>query len=75
VHVGERATRRRATRGVDPQRLRGGADIGDMRDRVEAIGGEFDATTAIGEGTVISGWVPARSAGGAFQSDSLVSPG
>jgi signal transduction histidine kinase len=47
--------------GVDPQRLRSGADIGDMRDRVEAVGGEFNATTAPGQGTVISGWVPARS--------------
>jgi len=34
--------------GVDPQRLRSGADIGNMRDRVEAVGGEFNATTAPG---------------------------
>lgn len=47
--------------GVDPQRLRSGADIGDMRDRVEAIGGELDARAALGAGTVISGWVPAGS--------------
>ena len=47
--------------GVDGRRLRSGADIGDMRDRVEAIGGELDATSALGEGTVIFGWVPARS--------------
>jgi signal transduction histidine kinase len=47
--------------GVDPQRLRSGADIGDMRDRVEAIGGELEATAALGAGTVISGWVPAGS--------------
>jgi signal transduction histidine kinase len=31
-----------------------------MRDRVEAVGGEFDATTAPGQGTFISGSVPAR---------------
>ena len=60
--------------GVDPRRLRSGADISDMRDRVEAIGGEFDASAAVGEGTVISGWVPARSEGGALRSDWLVSP-
>ena len=29
---------------VDPQRLHSGADISDMRDRVEAVGGELDAT-------------------------------
>jgi signal transduction histidine kinase len=54
--------------------LRSGVDIADMRDRVEAIGGEFDATAVIGEGTVISGWVPAGSAGGAVRFNSLVSP-
>ena len=46
--------------GVDPQRLRSGADIGDMRDRVEAVGGELETTAVLGEGTVIAGWVPAR---------------
>jgi signal transduction histidine kinase len=45
--------------GVDPSRLRGGADIRDMGDRVEAIGGALDATGALGEGTSVSGWVPA----------------
>jgi signal transduction histidine kinase len=46
--------------GTDPRRLQEGGDIRDMRDRVEAVGGEFDAMTAPGEGTVISGWVPAH---------------
>jgi len=44
--------------GVDPQRLRGGADIRVMGDRVEALGGKFAATAALGEGTTISGSVP-----------------
>jgi signal transduction histidine kinase len=44
--------------GTDAQRLHAGADIGDMRDRVEAIGGEFTATSAPGAGTVVSGSVP-----------------
>ena len=45
--------------GTDPQRLQAGGDVRDMRDRVEAVGGELDATTTLGEGTVISGSVPA----------------
>lgn len=47
--------------GTDPQRLRAGADIQDMRDRVEAVGGAFAATSAPGEGTAISGRVPVES--------------
>jgi signal transduction histidine kinase len=46
--------------GTDPQRLQSGADVRDMRDRVEAVGGEFDATTAPRQGTIISGSVPLR---------------
>ncbi len=46
--------------GTDPRRLHAGGDVRDMRDRVEAVGGELDATTAPGEGTVISGSVPAQ---------------
>ena len=46
--------------GADPQRFREGNDIHDMRDRVEAVDGDFEATTALGMGTVISGSVPAR---------------
>jgi signal transduction histidine kinase len=44
--------------GTDPRKLQQGADIRDMRDRVEAVGGDFSATTVPGEGTVISGSVP-----------------
>jgi signal transduction histidine kinase len=44
--------------GTDLQRLHAGADVSDMRDRVEAIGGRFAATSARGTGTVISGSVP-----------------
>jgi signal transduction histidine kinase len=46
--------------GVDPTRLAQGADIQDMRDRVEAVGGVFDARSLPGRGTTVSGWVPAR---------------
>jgi signal transduction histidine kinase len=47
--------------GVDPRRLAQGADVQDMRDRVEAVGGGFEAGSTLGQGTVVSGWVPARS--------------
>ena len=47
--------------GVDPRRPAQGADIQDMRDRVEAVGGGFEAGSTLGQGTVVSGWVPARS--------------
>ena len=47
--------------GVDPTRLAHGADIQDMRDRVEAVGGVFEARSALGRGTVVSGRVPAQS--------------
>jgi signal transduction histidine kinase len=46
--------------GVDPVRLNGGADIQDMRDRVEAVDGGLVASSEVGQGTVVSGWVPAR---------------
>jgi signal transduction histidine kinase len=46
--------------GTDPRRLQAGSDVRDMRDRVEAVGGELDATTAPGKGTIISGSVPAQ---------------
>ncbi|MBA2439803.1 MAG: hypothetical protein H0V50_03915 [Thermoleophilaceae bacterium] len=55
--------------GVDPARLTQGADIQDMRDRVEAVGGEFDAFSMLGQGTVVSGWVPAGAPVGAGSSD------
>ena len=46
--------------GVDQRRLQQGADINDMRDRVEAIGGEFEATSTPTVGTSVRGWVPVR---------------
>jgi signal transduction histidine kinase len=47
--------------GVDPQRLHAGADIHEMRDRVEAFGGRLDATASPGHGTTIAGCVPVHS--------------
>ncbi len=49
--------------GTDPQQLQAGGDVRDMRDRVEAVGGELDATTTLGQGTVISGSVPTTCSG------------
>ena len=46
--------------GVRLETLHAGADIRDMRDRVEAFGGTFDATSTLGIGTRISGSVPTR---------------
>jgi signal transduction histidine kinase len=44
--------------GVDDHTLAAGADIQDMRDRVEAVGGHFDAVSIVGRGTAIGGWLP-----------------
>ncbi|MDZ4828492.1 MAG: hypothetical protein SGJ13_18790 [Actinomycetota bacterium] len=44
--------------GVDPHRLLAGADVRDMHDRVEAVGGELETTSELGVGTTIVGWVP-----------------
>ncbi len=44
--------------GVEQHRLLAGADIQDMQDRVEAVGGHFDAVSAVGKGTAVAGWVP-----------------
>ncbi|MEO6467994.1 MAG: hypothetical protein ABIP21_02755 [Acidimicrobiia bacterium] len=49
--------------GTEPERLQAGDDVRDMRDRVEAVGGELHATTTLGSGTVISGSVPATRSG------------
>jgi signal transduction histidine kinase len=44
--------------GTDTRHLLAGTDVRDMRDRVEAIGGEFDAVSTRGVGTVVAGSVP-----------------
>jgi signal transduction histidine kinase len=54
--------------GVDERWLAAGADIQQMQDRVEAVGGWFDAVSAVGKGTAVAGWVPVAArmdAGGA----------
>nr|MBA2625567.1 sensor histidine kinase [Acidimicrobiia bacterium] len=45
--------------GVDPARLHQGGDVQDMRDRVEAVGGVLATISVPGQGTIVSGWVPA----------------
>ena len=47
--------------GVDQRVLAAGPDIQDMRDRVEAVGGHFDAVSIVGRGTAVAGWVPVES--------------
>ncbi len=44
--------------GVAPHRLLAGADVRNMHDRVEAVGGELETTSELGVGTRIVGWVP-----------------
>jgi signal transduction histidine kinase len=46
--------------GAEERRLIAGADIRDMRDRLDAIGGALEVLSVLGRGTVVSGWVPAE---------------
>jgi signal transduction histidine kinase len=45
-------------RGFDPNAIRGGTGLQGMADRLDAIGGELDLTSAPGQGTRIGGRVP-----------------
>src|SRR5207248_3151645 len=40
----------------------GNADVVDLRDRLEAVGGALEVQHGPGRGTAISGWVPAEPA-------------
>jgi signal transduction histidine kinase len=60
--------------GVDQRRLLTGADIRDMRDRLEALGGSLEARSSVGRGTVISGWVPLAGVGPALVAVSVGVP-
>jgi signal transduction histidine kinase len=53
--------------GFDPDQCRPGSGLGNMVDRVAALGGSLDVTSAPARGTVVSGRVPlaARRAGAA----------
>jgi len=46
--------------GADLEVLAEGPDLLDMRDRVEAVGGQLELSSSPGRGTVVAGWVPAR---------------
>jgi signal transduction histidine kinase len=46
--------------GAELATLARGQDLQDMRDRVEAVGGVFEVSSAVGAGTTVSGWVPAH---------------
>ena len=48
--------------GVADGALRAGAGITNMRDRLVALGGELEASSAPGVGTVVYGWVPTAGA-------------
>jgi signal transduction histidine kinase len=61
--------------GVDEHELASGADIQDMRDRVEAVGGHFDAVSLVGSGTAVAGWVPVATLVGAGRAPSTAGPG
>ena len=41
---------------------RGSFGLKSMRDRIEALGGEFEFVSAPGQGTVVRGWVPVKRA-------------
>lgn len=45
----------------------GGFGLQSMRARLETVGGEFSFDSAVGQGTTVSGWVPAAS----YDSDNL----
>ena len=47
-------------RGYDPDGTGTGSGSANLRDRVSAIGGHVDVTSAPGGGTTVSGWLPAR---------------
>jgi signal transduction histidine kinase len=44
--------------GFDAATANGGSGLQNMRDRINAVGGELDVRSIPGEGTTISGWVP-----------------
>ena len=44
--------------GFDAETHRPGAGLTNMRDRLAAIGGELTITSTLGQGAVVSGWVP-----------------
>ncbi|MGH2546242.1 MAG: sensor histidine kinase, partial [Actinomycetota bacterium] len=45
-------------RGFDVASTPKGAGLQNMSDRVEAIGGSIEVSSAPGEGTTVAGWVP-----------------
>jgi signal transduction histidine kinase len=44
--------------GFDPRTSSGGTGVQGMKDRLAAVGGELEITSAPGHGTTVSGWVP-----------------
>ena len=44
--------------GFDPDVVRPGQGLTDLRDRVEALGGHADITSVPGEGTTVRGQIP-----------------
>jgi signal transduction histidine kinase len=46
-------------RGLDPQRARSGSGMQNMRDRIEALGGDLQVESSPGGGTRVTGSIPA----------------
>jgi signal transduction histidine kinase len=45
-------------RGLDPTRTRSGGGLQNIRDRLDALGGAADVSSAPGSGARVAGWVP-----------------
>jgi signal transduction histidine kinase len=58
--------------GFDPEAVRPGVGLQNMRDRVEALGGRLEVTSVAGVGTSVSGWVPLAAAGSGMRDQAAV---
>jgi signal transduction histidine kinase len=58
--------------GFDPEAVRPGVGLQNMRDRVEALGGRLEVTSSAGRGTSVSGWVPLQAAGSVMPDQAAV---
>ena len=59
--------------GFDPNDVRQGIGLQNMKDRVEALGGRLDVVSSPGKGTTVTGWVPTQAAVAAAQASASLS--